>query len=127
MPIPIDTRRKPTSVKVHVSSGAGVDIAWSDGHASHYDFTYLREHCPCATCNDEREKKKAFSAAVPAAPAALPIFKPRPRAQAATSVGNYAIQISYSDGHGTGIYSYDYLRTLCPCAECEKEFRASAG
>src|SRR5207249_5235778 len=56
MPIPIDTRRKPTSVKVHVSSGAGVDIAWSDGHASHYDFTYLREHCPCATCNDEREK-----------------------------------------------------------------------
>ena len=127
MPIPIDTRRKPTSVKVHVSSGAGVDIAWSDGHASHYDFTYLREHCPCATCNDEREKKKAFSAAVPAAPAALPIFKPRPRAQAAASVGNYAIQISYSDGHGTGIYSYDYLRTLCPCAECEKEFRASAG
>ncbi|OLD61967.1 MAG: hypothetical protein AUI53_03445 [Acidobacteria bacterium 13_1_40CM_2_60_7] len=126
MPIPIDTRRKPTSVKVHVSSGAGVDIAWSDGHASHYDFAYLREHCPCATCNDEREKKKAFSAAVPAAPAALPIFKPRPRAQAATSVGNYAIQISYSDGHGTGIYSYDYLRTLCPCAECEKEFRASA-
>jgi len=126
MPIPIDTRRKPTSVKIHVSSGAGVDIAWSDGHASHYDFTYLREHCPCATCNDEREKKKAFSAAVPAAPAALPIFKPRPRAQAATSVGNYAIQISYSDGHGTGIYSYDYLRTLCPCAECEKEFRASA-
>ena len=82
MPIPIDTRRKPTSVKIHVSSGAGVDIAWSDGHASHYDFTYLREHCPCATCNDEREKKKAFSAAVPAAPAALPIFKPRPRAQA---------------------------------------------
>ena len=126
MPIPIDTRRKPTSVKIHVSSGAGVDIAWSDGHASHYDFTYLREHCPCATCNDEREKKKAFSAAVPATPAALPIFKPRPRAQAATSVGNYAIQISYSDGHGTGIYSYDYLRTLCPCAECEKEFRASA-
>ena len=103
-----------------------MDIAWSDGHASHYDFAYLREHCPCATCNDEREKKKAFSAAVPAAPAALPIFKPRPRAQAATSVGNYAIQISYSDGHGTGIYSYDYLRTLCPCAECEKEFRASA-
>ena len=126
MPIPIDTRRKPTSVKIHVSSGAGVDIAWSDGHASHYDFAYLRERCPCATCNDEREKKKAFSAAVPAAPAALPIFKPRPRAQAATSVGNYAIQISYSDGHGTGIYSYDYLRTLCPCAECEKEFRASA-
>src|SRR5258708_39479417 len=58
MPIPIDERRKPASVKVHVSSGAGVEITWSDGHASHYDFAYLREKCPCAMCNDEREKKE---------------------------------------------------------------------
>ena len=57
MPIPIDARRKPASVKVHVSSGAGVDITWADGHASHYDFAYLREECPCAMCNDERMKK----------------------------------------------------------------------
>src|ERR1700687_39491 len=58
MPIRLDERRKPSSVKVHVSSGAGVDITWSDGHASHYDFAYLREKCPCALCNDERQKKR---------------------------------------------------------------------
>ena len=57
MPIPIDARRKPASVKVHVSTGAGVDITWADDHASHYDFAYLREECPCAMCNDERMKK----------------------------------------------------------------------
>ena len=123
MPIPIDTRKKPTSVKIHVSSGAGVDIVWSDGHASRYDFTYLREHCPCATCNDEREKKAAFAAAGTASAAALPMFKPKPRAQSATSVGNYAIQISFSDGHSTGIFSYDYLRTMCPCDACAKTYR----
>jgi DUF971 family protein len=127
MPIPIDTRKKPTSVKVHVTSGAGVDITWADGHASHFDFSYLRDQCPCATCSDERGKKEAFAAvAGPAASAVLPMFKPKPRAQAATSVGNYAVQITFSDGHSTGIYSYDYLRNICPCPECAKTFRNSA-
>src|SRR5579864_1177680 len=115
MPIPIDARRKPASVKVHVSSGAGIDIIWADGHASHYDFAYLREECPCATCNDEREKKHNFATAGPASSAALPMFKPKPRAKAATSVGTYAIQFTFTDGHGTGIFSYDHLRTICPC------------
>jgi DUF971 family protein len=118
MPIPIDPRKKPASVKVHVTSGAGVDITWADGHASHYDFPYLREECPCATCNDGRIKKQAFPAAGPASSAALPMFKPKPRAQSATVVGNYAIQISFNDGHATGIYSYDHLRNICPCPEC---------
>jgi DUF971 family protein len=54
------------------------------------------------------------------------MYKPKPRAQAATQVGNYAIQISFNDGHSTGIFSYDYLRTLCPCAECAKAFREEA-
>ena len=124
MPIPIDARKKPASVKVHVTSGAGVDIVWADGHSSHYDFTYLREECPCATCNDERGKKNAFVPAGPASAGALPMFKPKPRAQKAATVGNYAIQITFSDGHSTGIYSYDHLRSICPCAECAKAFRA---
>jgi prepilin-type processing-associated H-X9-DG protein len=120
MPVSVDLRRKPASVKIHVSSGAGVDIAWADGHASHFDFVYLREHCPCATCNDERAKKESLadaSAAFHSSPA-LPMFKPKPRAQSAQAVGQYAIQISFSDGHSTGIYSYDLLRSICPCAEC---------
>jgi prepilin-type processing-associated H-X9-DG protein len=120
MPVSVDLRRKPASVKIHVSSGAGVDVAWADGHTSHFDFTYLREHCPCATCNDERAKKETLadaSAAFRSSPA-LPMFKPKPRAQSAQAVGQYAIQIFFSDGHSTGIYSYDLLRSICPCAEC---------
>ena len=125
MPIPIDQRKKPTAVKIHVKTGAGVDITWADGHASHYDFAYLREECPCATCNDERIKKAELKFAAPGfgSSPVLPMFKPKPRAQAATQVGNYAIQISFTDGHSTGIYSYDHLRSICPCAECAKAFR----
>jgi DUF971 family protein len=118
MPIPLDIRRKAVSVKVHVSSNAGVDITWADGHASHYDFAYLREHCPCATCNEERDNKTAQPEITKPGFAALPMFKPKAKAQSATTVGNYAIQISFSDGHSTGIYSYDHLRSICPCASC---------
>jgi DUF971 family protein len=129
MPIPLDPRRKPDDVKVHVSTGAGVDIAWADGHRSHYDFAYLREQCPCAMCDDERRKKQDFVARAATASqgptasstaAVLPMFKPKPGARAAKAVGNYALQIDFSDGHTTGIYSYDYLRSICPCAECAK-------
>ena len=129
MPTPPDLRKKPTSVKIHISSGAGVDITWADGHASHYEFAYLRDECPCATCNDAREKKAAFGEAAPILKSSpvLPMYKPKPRAQSATQVGNYAIQFSFNDGHATGIYSYDHLRNICPCAECAKAFRAEAG
>jgi prepilin-type processing-associated H-X9-DG protein len=120
MPIPLHAGRKPTSVKVHVSTNAGVDITWADGHVSHFDFPYLRYNCPCATCNDERAKKESLAEASPsfASPSVLPMFKPKARATAATQVGNYAIQITFSDGHSTGIYSYDHLRSICPCAAC---------
>jgi prepilin-type processing-associated H-X9-DG protein len=123
MATPIDQRKKPTAVKIHVKTGAGVDIAWADGHASHFEFAYLREQCPCATCNDERGKKDAMASMnLPSSPL-LPMYKPKPKAQAATQVGNYAIQISFSDGHSTGIFSYDYLRSQCPCEECAQAFR----
>jgi DUF971 family protein len=126
MPTPLDQRKKPTTVKIHVKTGAGVDVTWADGHSSHFDFPYLRDQCPCAMCNDERGKKEQAAACnLPASPL-LPMYKPMPRANSATQVGNYAIQIVFNDGHSTGIYSYDYLRTMCPCEECGKAFRESS-
>lgn len=127
MPIPIDERKKPAGVKVHVSSGAGIDITWTDGHASHYDFAYLRQECPCALCNDERHKKKEakFQAAAMPNSSPLPMYKPKLAAKSAHAVGNYALQIDFNDGHTAGIYSFDYLRTICPCQACAREFRFS--
>ncbi len=125
MPIPLDERKRPTDVKIYVSTGAGVEIIWSDGHASHYDFVYLRDQCPCALCNDERRRKAAV-APPGGAGAALPLFKPKARARAAAAVGNYAIQIEFTDGHSTGIYSFEYLREICPCEACQREFGAPA-
>jgi DUF971 family protein len=127
MPTPVDQRKKPLTIKIHVSSGTGVDITWSDNHTSHYDFAYLREECPCATCNEKRDQNQqhssAASSAAPISSPALPMFKPKIRAQSATQVGNYAVQINFNDGHNTGIFSYEHLRTICPCSDCAVTFR----
>jgi len=125
MPLPLDVRKKPAGVKVNVTTGEGVEITWSDGHASRYDFPYLRDHCPCSLCNEERSKKAAVQAKQGSG-AVLPIFKPRVQAKAAAAVGNYAIQIEFSDGHAAGIYSFEHLREICPCQECGREFRGAA-
>jgi DUF971 family protein len=126
MPAPVDLRKKPLDVRIHVSSGVGVDITWSDGHSSHYDFHYLREHCPCAGCADEQRKRAEIDRHSPAAgPAALRIFKPRPSARSAEPVGQYAIKINFTDGHSTGIYSFDYLREICPCDACHRDFHST--
>jgi DUF971 family protein len=125
VPLPLDVRKKPVDVKVRVSTGEGVEITWSDRHTSRYDFPYLRDHCPCATCNDEREKK-AQDQAKGIKTDLLPMYKPRVKANSASAVGNYAIQIDFSDGHSTGIYSFSHLREICPCEECRREFGAFA-
>jgi DUF971 family protein len=107
-----------------------VDITWADNHTSHYEFVYLREECPCATCNEKRDQEQqhrhSSAKAAPISSSALPMFKPKIRAQSASQVGNYAVQINFNDGHNTGIFSYDHLRSICPCAECAAVFRKLA-
>jgi len=125
MPTPVDQRKKPLNIKIHVSTGAGVDITWADNHTSHYDFVYLREECPCATCNDKRlqDEQHPASKSAPISSPVLPMYKPKIRAQSATQVGNYAVQINFNDGHNTGIFSYEHLRAICPCSDCAAAFR----
>jgi DUF971 family protein len=112
----------PKSVKVNLSTGAGVEIEWKDGHRSSYPFVFLRDACPCALCDEERSKtgRQAGEPAKPA-PGALPMFKATAKALKAEGVGKYAIRFSWNDGHDLGIYSWTFLREHCPCAECQAE------
>jgi DUF971 family protein len=106
-------------VKVRVSTGEGVDIVWSDDHSSHFDFPYLRDHCPCATCNDERDRKEKERAQGVRGDL-LPMYKAKVTAKSASSVGTYAIHMEFSDSHSTGIYTFGFLRSICPCEACRK-------
>jgi DUF971 family protein len=92
-------------------------ITWDDGHTSVYSFSLVRHACPCAECRGGHEKMGAT-------PEAL-IFSlpdedsPATRLRNLEAVGTYAIIIEWEDGHHYGIYTWSYLRALCPCAECQ--------
>jgi DUF971 family protein len=112
----------PKSVKVNLTNGTGVDIEWRDGHISHYTFIFLRDACPCAMCCEEREKS-GRKPGEPArlAPGALPMFKPAAKPISAEGIGKYAIKFTWNDNHDLGLYSWKYLREICPCGVCRAE------
>ena len=124
MPLAANSRMDPRSVEVNVTSGSGMDIQWKDGHQSHYSFQWLRDACPCALCDEERTQSgRAIGASPKAKPGELPMFRQSPKPTEATAVGKYAVTFKWSDGHQHGIYSWEFLRQHCPCAECASAAR----
>ena len=115
----------PKSVRVNLTNGTGVDIEWKDEHRSHYSFPFLRDACPCALCDDERSKSDRQPGDPPKSVGELPMFKASAKPTSAEGVGKYAIKFHWNDGHELGIYSWQFLRDVCPCEEC-KAARAAA-
>ena len=115
---------QPYPTKLERQDGGQLVIEWSDGARRQYSFRELRDSCPCATC---REKRKAPP------PAANPfaILKPEEIVPLAITgmrpVGQYAYSIEFSDGHDTGIFSFDYLRELGATEVIERAQLSAAG
>ena len=84
-------------------------IQWEDGHRSLFSWHFLRLNCPCAGCINEYSGERMIRPESISEDIA---------ARRWTLVGNYAVRLEWSDGHQTGIYSFDYLRKLCPCPQC---------
>jgi DUF971 family protein len=109
----------PEKVRVLLTEGKGMEIDWTDGHRSAWTFAWLRDACPCATCNEERKQEGRKAGQPKAKPVAvLPMYTPPAKPASAHAVGRYAIQFNWQDGHSGGIYSWDYLRRVCQCREC---------
>src|SRR5205814_5276984 len=90
----------PKSVKVHLTSGEGVEIDWKDGHLSTYRFPYLRDACPCALCDEERATSgRGPGQPVASKPGELPMFKPKVQPISVEPVGKYAMKFNWNDGH----------------------------
>lgn len=86
-------------------------VQWSDGRVSIYPIAYLRKMSPSADARELREQMKKNPLTVLPASASDegPIT-----AEQIELVGNYAARIVFSDGHNTGIYSWEYLREIDP-------------
>jgi DUF971 family protein len=106
---------------IAISKSKGIEIDWKDGHHSSYSVALLRDGCPCAVCTGAHgtAPQKTNFAQQQSNP--FQMYKPAPKMADVEPVGNYAIRILWNDGHSSGIYSYDHLRSICPCPECQSK------
>ena len=101
----------PSPKNIKQINATTLGITWTDGHESIYSVKMLREKCPCANCIDEWTGEKRIK------PGMIPdTIRPK----GLKSVGLYAIQFSWNDGHDTGLYPHELLRKLCQCEACHK-------
>jgi len=88
----------------------GVLVEWdTEGHRALYPSRILRLQCPCAECVEEMSGRSLLDPGT--VPADIHPLEVR-------LVGAYGLRIRWSDGHGTGIYTFDRLRRECPCTRC---------
>jgi DUF971 family protein len=87
--------------------GQELAIKWEDGTESFVSLEKLRRRCPCAGCQGERDVMGRLHKGPeqPLTPAAFQL-------RGLTAVGGYAIQPLWGDGHGTGLFSFEYLRAV---------------
>jgi DUF971 family protein len=96
-------------MKPHDVQQIGIELAikWPDGGESFIPLENLRRACPCASCKGETDIMgnlyKSPEQSLTAKAFAL---------KRITSVGGYGIQPVWADGHGTGIFTFDYLKQI---------------
>jgi DUF971 family protein len=103
----------PAPIAIDLKKDRGLTIAWNDGVSSYYSIAYLRKHSPSADVKQLREELAKNPLAI------LPsggVSQSQITALGAELVGNYALRIRFSDGHDTGIFSWEYLRKIDPQA-----------
>jgi DUF971 family protein len=86
---------------IDVNERGELHIVWPGGREVAIPAFALRDQCPCAGCIEEGTGRKILD------PASIPTDV---RPLELKPVGNYAIQIQWSDGHGSGIYTWALLR-----------------
>jgi len=105
----------PTQVKLSVdeiTKGESLTLAWTDGHLGRTSLKTLRDDCPCAGCQGETVLLKTY------APMPTPEMPGKYKIVGAKQVGSYALALSWADGHQTGIYTWENLRSMCECEIC---------
>jgi DUF971 family protein len=100
----------PTNIRAHQSEQI-FELAWADGTSARLPYRYLRGECPCASCKDEWTGARILDQKTIRPDIALEGMEP---------VGNYAVRLSWNDGHSSGLYTWETLHKLsqeCPKAD----------
>jgi DUF971 family protein len=112
----LTTQTTPT--RLSLKKDQQLEVDWQDGKHCVYSISFLRSMCPCAQCRIVREGSDPHD--ISPAPKKKPLLTILPgnysgaiTVSSAEKVGNYAIKLVFSDGHDSGIFSFEYLREIC--------------
>jgi DUF971 family protein len=90
--------------RIEVIEGSTVELTWDDGTVTEFDAATLRGACMCAACREPAGEEATQLVLAGSTPVSI---------EDAQLVGGYALSFVFGpDGHGTGIYPFDRLRTL---------------
>lgn len=93
----------PQALRARKDIGA-FEITWSDGTSFRLPFKFVRSECPCAECVHEITGERIIR------PEWIPDdIQPTDLSFA----GNYALKVIWSDGHASGIFTWERLQGLC--------------
>ena len=90
------------AVDIEVERSKGLTVTFADEHVAEFDLMRLRLACPCATCRSLRDRGQE----------AWPTHGSPARLQITTAElhGAWGLNITWNDGHSTGIYTFEQLR-----------------
>jgi len=94
------TTRSPTEIKLHQKSRV-LEIAFGDGRRFRLPFEFLRVYSPSAEVRGHGPGQEV-----------LQVGKKDVDITNIEPVGSYAVQLTFSDGHDSGLYSWDYFYNL---------------
>lgn len=99
-----DRRQAIEPREISQESNSLLRITWADGTVCDYNAANLRRACPCAQCVNEWTGERTLKPEAVAEDVEIKDL---------AIVGRYALNFRWSDGHETGIYSFQFLRDLC--------------
>lgn len=93
--------------KISKTSSGDLSVEWTDGFSGVIRLKNFRDQCPCAGCQGETVLLKTYK------PEPLPDLPGKYDLKGLQQVGSYALQAVWGDGHATGLYTWERLRSLC--------------
>lgn len=90
----------PLTIRAHQAEQT-LELIWSPGDESRLGYRLIRAQCPCASCRDEWTGERLLN------PESI---RPDLALTGMETVGNYAVQFTWNDGHSSGIYTWEALR-----------------
>lgn len=92
----------PTNIRAHQAEQA-LELSWDDGLTAHVPYREIRAECPCASCKNEWTGERILDPST---------IRDDIRLVGLEQVGGYAVRLSWNDGHSSGLYTWETLRTL---------------